>query len=539
MEVADVSHLLLKLPVDHNTDMECILKTFVAWFLFVAMAAGEMPSAYVLTFTSNTETYEDHMVELQNPLPDWVNGIYVRNGMGVFEMGDRNLTHPFDGLAKLHSFRLTGGSSHVIYNSQFLESNFYKDSKSEGRLAPYLVLGSIVPSFALWDKIRALYNGIDNTNINVVQFNGTTLHALSDFWHSYEINKRDLRTVRKTEPPLPNAGILNYVAPIPASSHPAKEFGTNNYINFYSLVNVLPWQSHTLNIIRIESSTKTELLASIPRIDIPYMHSMASTKDYAIVIAHPVYVNWMTIVRNQDPLDSLEYHADKPTDIYVVHLHTNKFYHLKTDSYFFMHNVNAFQEGDKLYVDETSYSDISLMHAMAFHNIRSGSPQWPDNMHSQIKRLTIDLSTETVEVHNFDTIPGLEFVNTLDLPVINPDYSFQRYCYIYGQVFGDRGLEDVKLVKKDICGHGDKVWFKPNHFPSESWFQPNPNGVDEDDGILLNIVLDGDTRTSYLLFLDAKTFEEINVGYLPTWIPFTLHGRFFSHSCSDDELSGS
>lgn len=457
--------------------------------------------------------------------------------MGIFGMGDRNFTHAFDGFAKLHSFKFNGGSDKVQFSAQFLNTQFYQDSSEFGKLAPFLVLNSVQPSYGLVDKMKALYNGIDNTNINVVKFGGQSFHTLSDYWHSYEINPKTLETLQRVNPPLSNANFIHRLAPIPAASHPVREVGTDNYINFYSLVNPIPFASHSLNVVRIKSATETELIASIPVKNLPYMHSLAATEDYAIVVAHPVYINWMTIVLYQDPLESLEYHANQPTDLYVVKLSTGEVTHLQCDGFFFMHNINSFQEGGKIFIDETSYNDISLMHVMSFSNIRAQTPIWPKAIKSQIKRLTIDLAANKATVSNFQAVPGLEFVNGLDMPVINPNYAHKRYCFIYGQVLGDRGMEEVSLVKKDIChgGTGDKVWKKENHYPSESWFHPNPHGTEEDDGIVFNIVLDGDSATSYILFLDGKTFEEINKAQLPTWIPFSLHGNFFPETCSEED----
>ena len=58
-------------------------------------------------------------------------------------------------------------------------------------------------------------------------------------------------------------------------------------------------------------------------------------------------------------------------------------------------------------------------------------------------------------------------------------------------------------------------------------FVPNPDGVQEDDGVLLTIVFDGETQQSYILVLDGITFEEIDRAYLPINIPFSFHGNWF------------
>ena len=58
-------------------------------------------------------------------------------------------------------------------------------------------------------------------------------------------------------------------------------------------------------------------------------------------------------------------------------------------------------------------------------------------------------------------------------------------------------------------------------------FIPNPEGVEEDDGVLITIVFDGEREQSYVMLLDAKTSEEINFSYLPFNIQFSFHGNWF------------
>ena len=46
-------------------------------------------------------------------------------------------------------------------------------------------------------------------------------------------------------------------------------------------------------------------------------------------------------------------------------------------------------------------------------------------------------------------------------------------------------------------------------YPSEPVFVPNPEGVDEDDGVILsNVVCSKPDQHPFLLILDAKTFKE-------------------------------
>lgn len=61
----------------------------------------------------------------------------------------------------------------------------------------------------------------------------------------------------------------------------------------------------------------------------------------------------------------------------------------------------------------------------------------------------------------------------------------------------------------------DKTWSRPSHYPGEVFFIPRPGAEEEDDGVVVTIVFDGEKKQSYLLLLDGQTFSELNWSYLP------------------------
>ena len=66
--------------------------------------------------------------------------------------------------------------------------------------------------------------------------------------------------------------------------------------------------------------------------------------------------------------------------------------------------------------------------------------------------------------------------------------------------------------------------------PGEPIFLADPDGVDEDDGVCLSVVLDGTKGKSHLLVLDAKTFEEVGRAEMEVVVPFGFHGTHFAGS---------
>ena len=79
-----------------------------------------------------------------------------------------------------------------------------------------------------------------------------------------------------------------------------------------------------------------------------------------------------------------------------------------------------------------------------------------------------------------------------------------------------------------------KVWYKENHYTSEMSFLPNPNGTDEEDGVLITLVYDGEKEKSYVMLMDPSTFTPLNIAYLPHNIPWSAHGKFLKTLISID-----
>ena len=73
------------------------------------------------------------------------------------------------------------------------------------------------------------------------------------------------------------------------------------------------------------------------------------------------------------------------------------------------------------------------------------------------------------------------------------------------------------------------MWGSENCYPSEPVFVPAPgNDNNEDDGVLLSVIFEGQKIKSYLVVLDAKNLSELaRTDLLPQVIPLSFgHGSF-------------
>lgn len=112
-----------------------------------------------------------------------------------------------------------------------------------------------------------------------------------------------------------------------------------------------------------------------------------------------------------------------------------------------------------------------------------------------------------------------------ELPTINPRCAGKPCRYVY--CVGNRGLSTISdsIVKTDLQTREAIFWYGPTgHSPGEPVFVPRPDAIDEDDGVVLSMVLDGVAQKSYILCLDANTMEEIGRAEAEFAIPMGFHG---------------
>jgi carotenoid cleavage dioxygenase-like enzyme len=87
-----------------------------------------------------------------------------------------------------------------------------------------------------------------------------------------------------------------------------------------------------------------------------------------------------------------------------------------------------------------------------------------------------------------------------------------------------------QLVKIDATSGDARVWREAGTYPGEPVFVPRPSGTAEDDGVVLSVVLDPAANRSFLLVLDAASFEERARAPVPHAIPFGFHGQFLGET---------
>ena len=84
----------------------------------------------------------------------------------------------------------------------------------------------------------------------------------------------------------------------------------------------------------------------------------------------------------------------------------------------------------------------------------------------------------------------------------------------------------IAEVERALAEDEFDMRFFSNEFVNEPVFIGNPNGTEEDDGVLTCVVYDAANDASSFLILDAKDFKELARVHLGIKVQAHFHGKF-------------
>jgi len=442
---------------------------------------------------------------IQGKIPSWLSGTLLRNGPAKFHVGDQQVSY-FDGLAMLHAFDFS--SDQVLYTNRFIRSEQY-----------YIMMDKKSVNFSGFsqDPCPKLFKeqtrfipqdmkGIENADVSIQEY--------AD------------QMVALTEVPLPvlfdtgtldTLGALHYNDTIPQgqweSAHPlhdpAAGESVNYFVRFSEKCSYVIWRM-------ADHQSARQVIAEIP-VQLPaYMHSFALTERYVVLVEFPFVVNPLDLMLNKKAfILNYKWIPDRGTHFYVVERSTGKVAAtIKGDPFFAFHHVNAFDQGDKIFIDVVTYLNPDLIESIA---VRSTPPMKVEKSQiTKMERFTIDISAQKL---SRETI----FPQILEMPRVaaNRTASEYRYCYAHKPLTLQ---EQAGLHKIDVATKTSLSWAEDGCVPGEPIFVPRPRAEDEDDGAVLSLVLDYTNKRSFLLILDAKKFTEIARAEAPHAIPIGIHG---------------
>lgn len=465
-------------------------------------------AGYARGFTTLDDETTIERLPLRGALPEWLEGSLLRTGPARFELGGRSLNHWFDGLAMLHRFSFAGGE--VSYANRYLQSRAYREARERGRQA--LSEFATDPCRSIFGRVQSLFQPTvtDNGNVNVGR--------LGD------------RFVAMTETPLPiefdpaTLATLGHATRSPGhvtTAHPHADRDSGEAINYVTRFG--PRATYRVyGLAAVDGRPRT--IAEAPASPVAYMHSFGLTERYVVLAEFPLVVRPLRLALGGATfMESFAWEPERGTTFTLLDRRDGSVRaRLRAAPFFSFHHVNAFDDGeDRVVVDLCAYDDSSIVRSLFLDRLRSGTTgEVPD---AHLTRCTVDLARGEVTIERRSETP-------LELPRI--DYgrvNGQPYRWVYGAARGagaQPGDFIDQLVKIDAGDGAATIWREPGCYPGEPVFVGAPGRTAEDDGVCLSVVLDGAAGTSFLLVLDAGSFEELARAEVPHHIPFGFHGQF-------------
>ncbi|QYO68011.1 carotenoid oxygenase family protein [Leptolyngbya sp. 7M] len=102
-----------------------------------------------------------------------------------------------------------------------------------------------------------------------------------------------------------------------------------------------------------------------------------------------------------------------------------------------------------------------------------------------------------------------------------------RLIRITGVGCSQSGYFIDQLVKVDVQNRNAQIWHQSDCYPGEPVFVAVPDAATEDEGVILSVGLDSQTQNSFLLILNAHSWDEMARVQLPYHLPFDFHGQYF------------
>lgn len=510
-----------------------------------------IPNTYRIGFTNLDSEIQINNLEITGKIPTWIRGTLLRNGPAKFHINSSEkhkeaganswVLSWFDGLAMIHAFKINNGK--VSYANKFLKTTNYYDTFKLGnmRYAGFVQPAEwgIMPT--QYDPCKSIFKQlfaffipsigelpeIPNANVNIAKYADKFL-AFTEIPLPVEFDPETLNTIGKfnVDDKLPKTSMQD-------TAHPHYDAIAKAHIAYFTKFGL----KSNLNLYKVSDNCTHDrkVIASIEVKEPSYMHSFAITEHYAILSAIPFVVNPISLIFSRKAfIKNYKWKPELDTNFIVIDRINNKVIgSYKAEPFFAFHHVNAFEGArpseNKIFVDIVTYPDTTIFDSADIDFVLSPITI-KQNLNTVLKRFTIDLKNNSVSSQILST-------EHLELPRINYEkYNTKEYNYIYAYAASNtQNIPNIvadKLIKINIKTGQVLHWSQENCFPGEPVFIAHPNGITEDDGVVMSVILDTvggalKTSKSFLLILDASTFKEIARAQLPHHIPYGIHGQFF------------
>ncbi|KAM9337755.1 beta,beta-carotene 15,15'-dioxygenase [Symphorus nematophorus] len=513
-------------------------------------------------FSKNAEERPEAIkADVKGNIPSWLQGTLLRNGPGIFSVGDTKYDHWFDGMAIMHSFNFKDGE--MQHRSRFLRSDTYKSNMTANR-----IVVSEMGTMAYPDPSKNfIVKAITFLNHTVPDFtdNGASnfIKYGNDYYATSETNY-----IRKIDPvTLETQDKVDYIKYLPAnlvSSHPHYDKEGNVYNIGTSIAEKGKTKYILFKVPPVAEKDKGKNVPALKNLEVVctipcrtlltpcYYHSFGMTDNYFIFIEQPFKLDIVKMatayMRGVNWASCLKFCPEENTLIHLIDRKTGKVIETKyyTGAMIVYHHVNAFEDDGHVIFDVIAYKDNSL-YDMFYLSKMKENPGFKDGTYSKpsYKRFVLPIHSDKGVAVGEDMVK-LKYTTAsavkekegklmcqsevlwegFELPRMNYDFNGKRHRFVYGSCVEESALSK-QVGKLDTESKEILYWGEDNCWPSEPMFIPRPNGESEDDGVVLVSVINSNPdQSDFMLILDGRTFKEVARANVNTELHRDMHGFF-------------
>eukprot|EP00930_Biecheleria_cincta_P045082 TRINITY_DN31071_c0_g1_i1.p1 TRINITY_DN31071_c0_g1~~TRINITY_DN31071_c0_g1_i1.p1 ORF type:complete len:534 (+),score=78.11 TRINITY_DN31071_c0_g1_i1:47-1648(+) len=489
-------------------------------------------------YDESPEESPEHCAEVQS-LPAFLDGTFVIQSIAKLSMGEQRLQAWLDAFFKVHTLSIS--DKRLCHKSRIIRSGYYNNSVKKDAVAAGVLFLEAEPPRSCAPLPGGLCNlGAPNDNnfaatYRVKSGDSSYRYALTtDQADHLDFDMDSLDVIGKRK--FQDHFTYPMHMPMGGGTHLQCEAGKGQSAtkcdgDLYGVVMEQPTGPGKPNIdlyrIRQGSPFRRELVAHVPVPFLPGgMHSFGLTHDYAILPLQPYTLNTESLMAGHDIMHSIDTKGNM-TPIYLVNLHNGSVQTFHSEvPLFYVHFVNSWQNGSHVVFDVSVFDKQPFSMddpGMVLSVLRNKSARDASDNTQTIRRYTLDLARGVVTEQKLTSSPSL-----VDFPTINPAKAGNQYCIYYGVEWKHDGESygSMALRKHNTCTGSVTFFHEPHNFVSEGFFVSN-GGAAEDDGVVLAVVLDGSTRASSFVVLDARNMQKIASYTFQTFLAMTAHGAWY------------
>ncbi|CAP35893.2 Protein CBG18441 [Caenorhabditis briggsae] len=440
---------------------------------------------------------EPKMCSTSGTVPSYLKGTMVRNGPGMFEIGENKYNHWFDGLGFIQRYHFKDGK--MYYSARYLESEAYKKNMEAQRI----VAGSFgTGTFS--DPCKTIFSRFfsnfvpndekhDNANVAFTPV-GDGVYACTETPHMLRI---DLDTLKTLEP----IDMSKYVALHTCTAHQLYDENGDVY-NIGSRFG--PDSAHQSLLGAHGENWRDKVYGSN---DPTYMHSFGMSENYLIMFESPIRLDIKKfLMRNfisATYRDCLKWHSDKEVKVFIMDKKTGKNLDVKfeMDPFFTFHHANTFEKDGCLVVDYCRMGQTGNFDALLIENMKTGNFQNDPNFLPYLTRLIIPLSIPDNAKTEENLLESLDWASGCSAIL--------------------QANEVIRLKEKRTCNVSME-------FPRYHWEKINMKEYKYVYGCLIVPIMTlSEGQNPFVLILDAKNLLEIARFTIPeARIPLGFHGFY-------------